>query len=232
MAKARSSLVHLSGTVGNIVLVNSLKYGEHPRAKRGTHKPATLNKTMQESSERLIACNKPARVIFDAIHREHKDGDLWIDLVSIFRAEAKTGKPFNPKKLKWLECSRRYSLHKLLSRDYTTDVKVVKNKLQVTVSLDTVPRFNKRQTYVDGYQVGVTIVYPDFAEYEYKKASAHGPVTGLKSTLKPLTFTLPMPAANAPWLLFLSITGCDDEAVITMPQVKGMAVVKISEGGW
>ena len=89
MAKARSPIVHLSGTVGNVVIVNSQKYGEHPRAKRGTHKPALLNHVMQQSSKRLIDCNKQAKVIFDAVRFEHKDGDLWTDIVSIFRAEAK-----------------------------------------------------------------------------------------------------------------------------------------------
>ena len=232
MAKARSPIVHLSGTVGNIVIVNSGKYGEHPRAKRGTHKPAVLNNVMQQSSERLIDCNKPAKVIFDAVRYEHKDGDLWTDLVSIFRAQAKTGKPFNPKSLMRLECSRKYSLDKLLSRDYDIDVKLVKNKLQITVSLKIIPHFNKRQTYVNGYQVGIAVVFPDFAEYEYKKATAQGPVTGLKSALQPLEFMVPVPKGDAPWLLFLSITGCDGGEVITMPQVKGMAVVKISETGW
>lgn len=234
MAKARSPIVHLSGTVGNITLVNSQKYGEHPRAKRGTHKPALLNKAMQQSSKRLIDCNKQAKVIFDAVRFEHKDGNLWTDILSIFRAEAKTGKPFNPKSLMRLECSRRYSLDKLLSRDYDIDVKLVKNKLLVTVSLKMVPKFNKRQTYVDGYQVGITVVFPDLAECEYKKASAQGPVTGLKSALRPIEFTVPVPKgkAQAPWLLFLSVTGCEEGEVIQMPQIKGMAVVKISETGW
>jgi hypothetical protein len=232
MAKARSPIVHLSGTVGNIVIVNSAKYGEHPRAKRGTHKPALLNNTMQQSSEQLINCNKPAKVIFDAVRFEHKDGDLWTDILTIFRAEAKTGKPFNPKSLMWLECSKKYSLHKLLSRDYDIDVKLVKKKLQVTVSLKTAPKFNKRQTYVEGYQVGITMVFPDLAEYEYKKVSAQGPVTKFKSALQPLEFMVPVPKENAPWLLFLSVTGCVAGDVITMPQVKGMAVAKISETGW
>jgi hypothetical protein len=232
MAKARSPIVHLSGTVGNIVIVNSAKYGEHPRAKRGTHKPAVLNDVMKQSSDRMVDCNKLAKVVFDAVRFEHKDGDLWTDIVSIFRAEAKTGKPFNPKSLMRLECSRKYSLDKLLSRDYDVDVKLVKNKLQVTVSLKAAPKFNKRQTYVDGYQVGIAMVFPDFTEYEYTKATAQGPVTGLKSASKPLTFTVPVPKAGAPWLLFLSVTGCEGAEVISMPQVKGMAVVKISAEGW
>jgi hypothetical protein len=232
MAKARSHLIHLSGTVGNGVLVNSPKYGEHLRAKRGTYKPALLNDVMQQSSERLKDCNKPAKVIFDAVRFEHKDGDLWTDLVSIFRAEAKTREPFNPKSLMRLECSRKYPLDKLLSRDYDIDVKVVKNKLQVIVTLKTIPRFNKRQTYVNGYQVGIAMVFPDFSEYEYKKVTGQGPVMGFKSALQPVEFMVPVPKGNVPWLLFLSVTGCEDGQVIKMPQVKGMAVVKISETGW
>jgi hypothetical protein len=43
-----------------------MRYGENMKAKRGIHKPALFNPLMQQSSKRLIDCNKPAKVIFDA----------------------------------------------------------------------------------------------------------------------------------------------------------------------
>ena len=77
MAKSNNIVTHeLSGTIDNLTFVNSKAYGAHVRRKRGTVKEAVLNKTMKESSNKLIHVNQIASLVFKSISNEHKDGKL------------------------------------------------------------------------------------------------------------------------------------------------------------
>ena len=43
------SLINLKGTVGDYTFVKNARYGDHIRAKRGTHKKAELNDAFKEA---------------------------------------------------------------------------------------------------------------------------------------------------------------------------------------
>jgi hypothetical protein len=45
------------------------------------------------------------------------------------------------------------------------------------------------------------------------------------------TVTVPMPKDNSPWLLFLSVPGCDEGEVIPMPRVKEISGCKDTGDG-
>jgi len=115
MAKGSNIITDgLRGKLGGIVFVGSKRYGQHVRSKRGTFKPAQLNESMEESSQRLASANIPAKAIFDAVRVHHKDGELWNKLVAIFRKQLKEGTPFHINDLEKLECHEKCRLDKLM----------------------------------------------------------------------------------------------------------------------
>ncbi len=133
MAKTISLITTgLQGTLGDITYVKSKRYGKHARTKRGTYKPATLNKKMKESSSRLSFANAPAKLIFDALRHDHKDGSLWSRLLSIYRKQVKDGVAPDIQCLAKLECNHDFKLDVLLS-DYKLQTVVDNNMLQVDV---------------------------------------------------------------------------------------------------
>lgn len=230
MPKLKPSLFKFKGTLIGITIVDSVTYGTHPRAARGTYTPISINDELVASGERLKACNKPAKLIFDAIRDEHKDAWLWPDLLSVFRKQLKEDGAFNFKDLLKHECHRTHKLDKLLHRQFTVDAQAHDTVLNVTINLLQHPKWDKK-LYLKGYQLSVTVVYPDLAQDTSSKAVAHTPIILFTDELQPLHFELPMPAPDVPWILFMRVTASSDRKVYDFPQHKGMAVVKVSEGG-
>lgn len=226
MARILPSAIKVQGTVLDVTVVNSRKYGRHVRARRGSIKPVTINDEMEKSKDSLLECNKPAKMIFDALRHEHKDGDLWPRLLSHFRKQLKEDNCFSLSGFERFECSTSYTLHSLVLNEYAITVKASKNKMQVTLKFHKHPGWKKR-SYVTGYRPEVTLLLPDFETGICSKVSAHIPVVHFTDALKPLRFDLPIPVGQKQWLLLLSITACEKSKVITVPTHKGMAVVKV-----
>ncbi len=59
MAKV-TSLITLQGTYNGITFVKSSTYGNHIRAKRGTHKKAVLYPAYEKQNKKLVKLNIPA----------------------------------------------------------------------------------------------------------------------------------------------------------------------------
>lgn len=226
MAKLRPSLIKIKGTLMGVTLVDSKRYGEHARAARGTYTPVTINNELVQSGERLQSSNRAAKLIFDAVRDEHKDGGFWPDLLSVFRKQLKEDKRFSFKGLLNLECSKTHKLDTLLHRQFEIDAVSAANTLDVTVTLLQHPKWD-RKLYLDGYQLGITAVYPDFDADTVCKATARTPVILFKEELTPLHFQLPMPATDAPWILFMHVAASRKGIVYDLPQHKGMAIVKV-----
>ena len=235
MAKLRPSVIKLQGSILDVTVVDSKRYKRHVRARRGTYTPVTLNDKMTQSKERLISCNKPAKLIFNAICTEHKDGGLWTDLLSIFRKQLKADKGFSLQGLLKLECSRLYSLDKVLHDQFSVEVDTKRKKMQVAVHLHQHPEWPKKD-YLDGYQLSVTVLFPDFKKDRCKKETVRSSIVSLpvprgprrEDVLQPFHFEVPMPATTAPWILFLGVAGAEDGRVYDVPTTKALAVVKVS----
>jgi hypothetical protein len=226
MARLKPSIIKIRGTILNTTTVDSKRYGEHARAARGTYTPITLNDELKKSSERLADCNKPAKLIFDAVRDEHKDGGLWPDILSIFRKQIKEGKSFSLEGFDQLECSKDYRLHTLLHGLFRVDVKTSKKKMHVTVSLQQHPIWEKKK-YLDGYQLSITVVFPDFEQEQFTKETARSPIIGFKDEIKPLKFSIPVPEFPTPYAIFMGVTGCTGKEIWSSAHLKGMAVVKV-----
>lgn len=227
MARLRPSAIRVQGSIFDVTVVNSKKYGVHLRARRGSKTPVTINDELQKSRNELLECNKPAKMMFDALRGEHKDGDLWQRLLSLFRKQLKEDNSFSLSGFEHFECSTSYSLHQLLLNDYSITTKASTNKMRITLKLHNHPAWKKRN-YVTGYRPEVILLFPDFETGICTKALAQSPIVHFKDELKPLRFDLPVPAGQKQWLLLLGITACEKNKVIIAPTHKGMAVVKVS----
>jgi hypothetical protein len=228
MAKLRPSVIKLQGSILDVTVVRSRRYKPHVRARRGTYTPVTLNQQMEQSKERLLSCNKPAKLIFDAVCNEHKDGGLWTDLLSLFRKQLKADKVFSFKGLLGLECSRQYSLDKVLRNQFSVEVVAKRKKMQVGVHLYELPKWDKKN-FLDGYQLSVIALFPDFVNGRCKKEIVRGTIVSYDDVQRVFQFELAMPATTAPWVLFLEAAGAEKGQVDNVPTTKGMAVVKVSE---
>lgn len=228
MAKLSPSLIKFQGTLLGVTFVNSKRYGKHARAARGTYTPITINDELKQSKERLLNSNKPAQLIFNAVRDVHKDGGLWPDLLSVFRKQLKADNGFSFKGLVKLECSKKHKLDTLLHQQFKVAVANHDGMLDVTVELLQHPKWIK-MPYLEGYQLSVVAVYPDFQEDAVSKAMAKTPLILFKDALEPLHFQLPMPSPTAPWILFMGVNGCRKDEYFDLPQHKGMAIVKVSE---
>jgi hypothetical protein len=110
MAKTRSIIKH-SGTIGEITYVDSVAYGSHSRAKRGTYTPISLADGMKESSVHQREANMMAKLIFDSANEfapGFKNGKFWSRLVSIFRRQKKAGVPYQYADFRGLEMRQDY----------------------------------------------------------------------------------------------------------------------------
>src|SRR6266700_7114558 len=224
MAKTISLITTgLQGTLGDITYVKSKRYGKHARTKRGTYKPATLNKKMKESSSRLSFANAPAKLIFDALRHDHKDGSLWSRLLSIYRKQVKDGVAPDIQCLAKLECNHDFKLDVLLS-DYKLQTVVDNNMLQVDVQLNHIPVWTKVK-YLSGYQVSITALFVDTEKLQLEKVVMHGPVSSMKGDLEPLHFKIPVPAMAKEYLLLMKVEGAENGKLVGLEHVKGMRVV-------
>lgn len=226
MAKNISKLIKLKGTIFGVTLVDSKRYGPHARAERGTYTPITINDTFKESKKLLMRCNKHARVIFGALRDEHRDGELWSKLLSIFFKQAKTGLKPDVKMLAGLECHDKRTLKALVNDSYQVDAVREGKKLRVTVTLGKRPTCDDVK-HIIGYHLNVIVLYPNFSKDSLKKEVVQSPLIPLESALAPVDFELPAPSARAPYILLLGIMGMLDKTQDSR-SFQGLAVVGTS----
>jgi hypothetical protein len=225
MAKTNNLVTKgLQGTLENLTFVNSKAYGDHVRHKRGTFKPAVLNETMLQSSNRLLQVNEIASLIFKSIC-EHKDGTLWPRLLSKLRRQLKETNHNNVHCLLNLECHAEHTLDKMLHSQWNRDVKIVKRQLNITLTLPETPMYNK--TYLKEFQISLHIIFPDFVRQKIKKTIAYTGILHKKSSPKEFSFVIPVPAKSTEFAVFLKVTECEDGIALNYPQSTGMRCLAV-----
>lgn len=226
MAKVTSlTMKGTQGTLQGLTFVKSKRYGAHVRSKRGTIKPAVINDAFVASKERLVMANQQAKLIFNAVRNEHKDGTLWSRLLSVFRNELKEGKKPGVDCLKDLECSKEFRLDRLISlsiRDFS--VEIGKKKMKIAVNLKDQPVW-KRSRSINGYQLGVVLVFLNFAKGMMHKEGAFGKVLGLDDKPGSVALEVAIPKGYTEYLLFIKLNGCFYREIETAPFAKGMRVI-------
>jgi len=93
------------------IIVESLAYGRHLRAPRGSRSRAELNTAMKAHGQRMLKSNGPAKLIMDALQPFREDftgGLLWQRLVSHFAAQANEGKAYSAEGIRDWDLNTRY----------------------------------------------------------------------------------------------------------------------------
>ena len=151
------------------IVVNSLAYGRHERAPRGSKSRAVLNPAMKAHGRRLRKSNIPAKLIMDALQpfRENfKGGMLWQRLVKHFAAQAKKGDAYSVAGIESWDLNDRY----LTSRLMTTRVKINPDdsfsNLEVRVNYVFSKRFLERKKDIQAFRVTMIFLFPDFKKNE------------------------------------------------------------------
>ena len=156
-----TGIIGLLGTLDKMTFVHSKAYGDHVRRKRGTVKKAVLNKTMVESSKKLIHVNQMASLIFKSISNEHKDGKLWPRLLSKLRLQLKDYNFNDVSCLFRMECHTYRTLERMLM--YLLDVnaiEITKRQMNIAFDMSDTPLYDGK--YLKEFQISLHVLYPDF----------------------------------------------------------------------
>jgi|SRR5688500_7380349 len=225
------SLINLQGTVGDYTFVKSRRYGDHIRAKRGTHKKAKLNKSFKEQIKKIPGANLHAKIFKDAINpyrRKWEDGTMWNRLISMFMKQFDVHGAFDFSKLEPFEIHDHYTLEKLINMESEIGPDKKRSRLHVNLSYVMHPVFRKKSLR-DGYQLGVIGVFPDLKKKSAKVVSEYSNVISLSGKVEPFNIELPIPQGAKTFLVCVSIHGCSKGKPDGPMTTKGMRMIQAGE---
>lgn len=226
MAKVISSN-NLRGTFGDFTFVKSRRYGDHIRAKRGTHKKAKLNESFKLQNKKLPGANLHAKIFKDAIEPFRPgliDGSMWSRLVKLFMEQFDVHGKFDFVRMEPFEVHHRYTFNSLLKTDPEIRIDKKKSVIDVSLPYDTPPRF-KKSAPIDGYQFIVIGVFPDLKKKAAKTVTEYSAVIKAGEEISPLPIQLHIPRGAKSFLVCVRIDGCRKGKVDGPIGTKGMRMV-------
>jgi hypothetical protein len=227
MAQA-SSLIKLRGTLFGITFVNSKTYGKHVRAARGTYKPVQVNDTFKKMSGHLVAAQKPARVIKEAIDPyriDFKGGMLWNRLVSLFTLQHKNNESFNLQQLEGFEIFQQYPLQRFFKIDTTVTAEKETASLKVVLTYKQHPTF-PRAKFIDAYSLQVIGIFPNLTAASAESVAADAQIISRTGKVEALSFHLPIPPGATDYLVCVKLDGISKGSVMAGHFTKGMSILK------
>lgn len=227
MAKVTSTIT-LQGTYDGITYVKSSAYGNHIRAKRGTHKKAVLNPGWEKQNKKLVRSNIPAKIIKDAINPYRKDfydGNLWTRLISMTNEQDLDDGQFDFAKLRPFEIHKAYPLARLLNVVTNTNVDRERSELQVSLTYNIHPDFDESLT-VDGYRFGVIAIFPGLENNGAKTEAVYSDIIERTGNVVPLHMRVPVPSGAQAFLICVRVDGYKDGGQYGTLASKGMKMVE------
>jgi hypothetical protein len=234
MAKKKPK-ISASDVPPGMTLVKSRTYGDHLRAKRGTHKKVVLNAVLQKGTEHVGEANAAAKLIKDALGPYRKgliDNTFWPNLLSMFRLQQINTGTVDFSELKPLEFHPRYTLHKLLGVQVGTSYDDSTRMLRAVVSYNSLPHFGKSR--VDGYKLSAIVLFPDLKKKTAEIVIQESAVMPREKNQSPFDVAVSVPDGAECFVLCLRIDGCSEGKVYHTIATKGGRVVaagKISRPG-
>lgn len=225
MAKKSKSRISPADVPPGMILVKSRAYGDHLRAKRGTHKKARLNAALKKGTVFVREANAAAKLFRDAIEPYRKDiADklLWPNLLKMFRLQqTKTGR-VDFSQLEPFELHPRYTLHKLLP------VQVVRSYDDKTRTLQAVMSYSGphfRNARIDGYKLTAIVLFPDLKKKTAKTVVEESAILSRKTEQASFDVSVSVPPRAKCFLLCLRIDGYSTGKQSHTIAAKGMKVV-------
>lgn len=161
MAKVKRALIHFSGTLGGITFVQG-RYGAHVRAARGTHKPATINDSLEHQVSLNTIVARPAQLLLNFLKQYapgFKKSDLWQDMMSLMRKRDSTDALQLLQTLEGMEVNPQYALHHAL-HSARLEVQVLKGVMTLTLTHHGQPYF-KVPGDPDCYFTEIQVLFAD-----------------------------------------------------------------------
>src|SRR4051812_25091611 len=118
MAKVSSPIIEIKGKLGNLVFVNSKKYGRDIQQPRGTYNKTVLNSTLQQNAGNAAPVTRIAKSlhqVFKTACGAFKQRDLWqIMMRRMFKVTPVTAAELI-KCLDGMEMNAGYPLHLIIA---------------------------------------------------------------------------------------------------------------------
>jgi hypothetical protein len=228
MAKVKS-IISLQGTLHGVTYVKSKRYGDHARAKRGTHVKAEMNDICQEESAQLIQTNLPGQLIhgpLEQYRQNFKGGQCWQRLLSVLKAHYKNKGVYDYKVLENFEVYKEYPFQQFMDLRAEVSVTGKPSGLKVVLNYSDHPIFEKAK-YIDGYCLTVIAIYPDLAKGKTSAAAVSSPVISLKSKIKKQSFTISFPRRAPVFVICVKLEGTEGGKTTPGYVTKGMRIVKV-----
>ena len=191
MAKVKS-FFNYSGTLSEVTLVESKRYGRHARMRRGTFTKVEINEAFKSSAKALVKANRPAKIVKDALdpHRKNfKDGSLWQRLVSVFKLAMRVDSQPDFMLLKGFEIFKKYPLNRHIQIETSCEVDD-KGMLHVTIQ-STGPTVFDGNKEINQYELRLIVVFPqpelNTAEtlvFDFPRLPLHRPLVPYKTIIK------------------------------------------------
>ena len=107
----------------------------------------------------------------------------------------------------------------------TTKCATESSKLHVAVSLDTPPVFDDA-LQVDGFRVGVIVMFPDLEKQSAKTEAVYFDIMSLKEKVEPVLVEFQIPPGAKSFLVFVRLDGCGNGELNGNLAGKGMRMVE------
>lgn len=224
MAKNRSRIFKLQGTIDDVTFVNSKRYDPHIRAKKNSKTPFVMTAPLAISKERIQECNQYLKPIFQAMRPEVYEGGMWSKMVSLQFAALKAGLPLGLSCYENFECNIQHPLAEALGNGYDFSATREQNQVHVRLQLPGAPTV-KDNIPRTGYQLRVVAIGPrPGSEVAYKYIGL-GPVTAYDAPLEPVALTIPLPDEHTPVMLLFGIIPHNRKGANKIMSDSGMKVV-------
>ena len=225
MAKKSKPRISPADVPPGMILVKSRAYGDHLRAKRGTHKKAKLNAALKKRTVFVREANAAAKLFRDAVQPYGKgiiDKSIWPNLLSMFLLQlGKIGK-VDFSQLEPFELHSRYTLHKILPTQVVRKYDDKTRTLQAVMSYSG-PHF--RNTRIDGYKLTAVVLFPDLKKKTAKTIVEESPILSQKIEQTPFDMSVSVPPRVKCFMLCLRIDGYSTDKAVHTFATKGMKVI-------
>lgn len=226
MARNRSPIFKLQGTIYDLTFVESKAYGSHTRAPRGTHKEAECNETLTRNYKRTSVLNAAGSPVNRALKQacgNFIQRNLWEKILSRMRTCKSNEVVELLGTLEGLELNECYAL-KRFGDPVRTEVKKGQKNLEVLLHRTEHPLF-ERKLKADCYYYELTIIWIS-KENQYTTESMKTEWISMADPPSSYAFAFKKPKAAQFYLLCLKLQAGKEQRVKDVFPAMGARIIE------
>jgi hypothetical protein len=219
-----NSIIKLQGTIAGLTFVNSRRYGDHVRAKRGTYKKASVNESFRTESHLLLKANIPAKIFKDAIepYRCSHGGTLWPRLVSLFRKQLKERGSIDFSSMVGFEVDADHPILRIFPLRATITLNENKSSVSVSVMSDSHLRFTQA---INEYRLTLIGIFPDLKNRTACAESITSDDIRPGEVIKPIKIEVRVPPSTSSFIVCVKIEAYRGGLLCETRATSGMRVI-------